>query len=228
MLTPDGKKAVCYKEKDYDKADAPKYLKNTTDHWVIGLVHAEGALPLLKDYEAPGRKMMVYGTAGELDLNQHFGQFSAECIRMAYMGLVGKIIYKVDIQDPMGPDTDFILYNGKSSLGFDGALASRRLKLWRDSVNTYDYIVAARKKNPAATDALVAKMVRLGFSSDEKYRTDSKSRGYWLSNNVEDYKTFRMKLAEIATGAKLGAGELAGFSDTFAPCGSADKIVGYD
>ena len=228
MLTPDGKKAVCYKEKEYDTANADKYLKDTTDHWVIGMVHAEGAQPLLKDYEAPGRKMMVYGTAGELDLNQHFGQFSGECIRMACMGLVGKIIYKVDLQDPMGPGTDFILYNGKSSLGFDGALASRRLKLWRDSVNTYDYIVAARKKNPAATDALVAKMVRLGFSSDEKYRTDSKSRGYWLSNNVEDYKTFRMKLAEIATGAKLGAGELTGFSDTFTPCGSADKIVGYD
>jgi hypothetical protein len=37
-----------------------------------------------------------------------------------------------------------------------------------------------------------------------------------------------LKLAEIATGAKLGAGELAGFSDRFTACGSADKIVGYD
>ena len=228
LLTPDGNKAVCYKAKEYDKADAPKYLKNTTDHWVIGMVHAEGAQPLLKDYEGPGRKIMVYGTAGETDLDQHYGQFSAECIRMAYMGLVGKIIYKVSVQDPMGPSTDFALYNGKSSLGFDGALASRRLKLWRDSVNTYDYIVAARKKDSAAVDALLAKMVRVGFSSSDKYRTDSKSRGYWLNNNVEDYTTFRMKLAEIATGSKLGAGEIAGFSDAFTPCGSADKIVGYD
>jgi hypothetical protein len=102
------------------------------------------------------------------------------------------------------------------------------LKLWRDSVNTYDYIVAARKKDSAAVDALLAKMVRVGFSSSDKYRTESKSRGYWLNNNVEDYTTFRMKLAEIATGAKLGAGEIAGFSDVFTPCGSADKIVGYD
>jgi hypothetical protein len=29
----------------------------------------------------------------------------------------------------------------------------------------------ARKRNPAATEALLAKMVRVGPSSDEKYRT---------------------------------------------------------
>jgi hypothetical protein len=230
MLTPDGKTTVCYKAKEYDTANAAKYLKDTTDHWVIGMTHAEGAQPLLKNYEGPGRKMMVYGTAGERDLDQHYGQFSAECIRLAYLGLVGKIIYKADIKagDVNGPTSDYVLYNGKSSLGFDGALASRRLKLWRDSVNTYDYIVAARKKDAAATDALLAKMVRIGLSSDDQYRIQSKSRGYWLNNNVEDYTTFRLKLAEIATGAKLGAAELAGFSDKFTPCGSADKIVGYD
>ena len=228
MQTPDGQKSVCYKAKEYDKSNADQYLKNTTDHWVIGLVHAEGAQHLLKGYEGPGRKMMVYGTAGERALDRHYGQFSAECIRMAYMGLVGKIIYKVSVQDPMGPSTDFVLYNGRSSLGFDGALASRRLKLWRDSVNLYDYIVSARAKDAKATDALLAKMVRVGLSSDDKYRVQCKTRGFWLSNNVEDYGTFKLKLAEIATGTKLGAGELAGFSDKFTPCGSPDRIVGYD
>jgi hypothetical protein len=71
-------------------------------------------------------------------------------------------------------------------------------------------------------------MVRVGLSSDKDYRTKSKSRGYWASNNVEDYTTFKLKLAELATGTKLGAGELGGFSDTFTPNGVADAIVGYD
>ena len=95
-------------------------------------------------------------------------------------------------------------------------------------MNTYDYIAAARKNNAAAVDALLEKMVRVGLSSDRQYREQSKSRGYWINNNVEDYDTFKLKLAEIATGTKLGAGELAGFSDTFTSCGSADKIAGYD
>ena len=230
MFTPDGKPSVCWKAKAYDTGDAPKYLKNTTDHWVIGITHAEGAQPLLKDYEGPNRKVMVYGTAGESALQQHYGQFAGTCVRLAKMGVVGMIVYKVDISagNPNGSARDYVLYNGKTSLGYEGALASRRLKLWRDSVNTYDYIVAARKKNPAAADALLDKMVRVGLSGDKDYRNQSKSRGYWVSNNVEDYTTFKLKLAEIATGVKLGAGELGGFSDRFTACGSADKIVGYD
>jgi hypothetical protein len=230
LLTPEGNPAVCFKAKEYDTANAPKYLKDTTDHWVIGMPHAEGAQHLLKGYEAPGRKMMVYGTAGEYALDQHYGQFATECVRLAHMGLVGRVVYKVDIKagDVNGPSGDFVLYNGRASLGFDGALASRRLKLWRDSVNLYDYIAAARARDAAAADKLLARMVRVGLSADKQYREQSKSRGYWVSNNVEDYATLKLKLAEIATGAKLGAGELAGFSDRFTACGSADKIVGYD
>ena len=230
MLTPDGKATACYKAKQYDTGNADKYLKGPTEHWVIGITHAEGAQPLLKDCEGPGRKVMVYGTAGDGALDQHYGQFAAECIKLARIGIVGRIVYKVDIGagNPNGASKDYALYNGKMSLGFSGALASRRLKLWRDSVNTYDYIAAARKNNAAAVDALLEKMVRVGLSSDRQYREQSKSRGYWINNNVEDYDTFKLKLAEIATGTKLGAGELAGFSDTFTSCGSADKIAGYD
>ena len=230
LLTPDGKTTACWKAKAYDTGDAPKYLKGPTDHWVIGINHAESAQPLLKDYEAPGKKVMVYGTAGEGELQGHFGGYASACVKLAKVGAVGMIVYKVDLAagNPNGPARDYVLYNGKTSLGYDGALASRRLKLWRDSVNTYDYIEAARKKNPAAVEALLDKMVRVGLSSDKDYRTKSKSRGYWASNNVEDYTTFKLKLAELATGTKLGAGELGGFSDTFTPNGVADAIVGYD
>ncbi len=230
LLTPDGNTTACWKAKAYDTGDAAKYLKGPTDHWVIGITHAEGAQPLLKDYKAPGKKVMLYGTAAEGDLQQHFGPFTGICVKLAKLGAVGYITYKVDVAagNPNGPTRDYVLYNGKSSLGYDGALASRRLKLWRDSVNTYDYIVAARQKNPAAVEALLDQMVRLGLSADKDYRTKSKSRGYAVSNNVEDYSTFKLKLAEIATGKKLGAGELAGFSDKFTGSGSADKITGFD
>jgi hypothetical protein len=68
----------------------------------------------------------------------------------------------------------------------------------------------------------------VGLSSDKDYRTKSKSRGYWASNNVEDYTTFKLKLAELATGVKLGAGELGGFSDKFTANAITDMIVGYD
>ena len=230
LFTPDGSRTACWKAKDYDTGDAPKYLKPSIDHWVIGITHAEGAQPMLEDYEGPNRKVMVYGTSGEGTLQQHYGQFAGICLRLARMGAVGLVIYKVDLAagNPNGASRDYVLYHGKSSLGFDGALASRRLKLWRDSVNLYDYLVAARKKSSAAADVLLDRMVRVGLSSDQAYRTQSKSRGYWASNNVEDYPVFKLKLAEIATGTKLGAGELKGFSEVFTACGSADKIVGYD
>jgi len=71
-------------------------------------------------------------------------------------------------------------------------------------------------------------MVRVGPSADEQYREQSRSRGYWVNNNVEDYAVFKLKLAEIATGTKITTGDFEGFSDAFRPCGSADRIVRYD
>ncbi len=197
---------------------------------MIGVIHAEGAAHLLPAYDGPGRKLMVYGTAGDASLDQHYGQFAGECIRWARIGVVGRVVYKLDLSagDPNRAGQNYVLYNGKSSLGFDGALASRRLKLWRDSVNLFEYIAAARQKDAPAVEALLEKMVRVGPSSNPEYRRQSNSRGYWVNNNVEDYAVFKRKLAEIATATKLGAGDLQGFSDAFTPCGSADRIVGYD
>jgi hypothetical protein len=229
--TPNGGTTKDYKSKAYDTADAAKYLKSTTDHWIIGLIHAEGAQQLLKGYEAPGKKMMVYTTPGATDLDQHFGQFSGITIRLARMGIVGLVVYKIGMVDPNSPgkgkDFDYFLYNGKDSIGFEGAIPSRRLKLWRDSVNIYDYIAAARVKNAGAVDTLLNKMVKIGLNADPNYR-EVKCRGFWVSNNVEDYNTFKMNLAELITGAKLGAGKLEGFSKKYTPCGSADKTVDFD
>jgi hypothetical protein len=147
------------------------------------------------------------------------------------MGIVGLVVYKLGMENPNSPgknkDFDYILYNGKESIGFDGAIPSRRLKLWRDSVNIYDYIAAARVKNAGAVDTLLNKMVKIGLNADPNYR-EVKCRGFWVSNNVEDYNTFKMSLAELITGAKLGAGKLEGFSKKYTPCGSADKTVDFD
>jgi hypothetical protein len=146
------------------------------------------------------------------------------------MGIVGRVVYKLDLTsgNPNGAGHDYVLYNGKSSLGFDGALASRRLKLWRDSVNLFDYIALARQKDAAAVDTLLEKMVRVGPSANPQYRKESQSRGYWVNNNVEDYAVFKLKLAEIVTRTRIVTGDLQGFSDAFTPCGSADRIVRYD
>jgi hypothetical protein len=232
--TPDGGATKDFKSKAYDKADAAKYLKNTTDHWVIGLIHGEAAQHLLKGYEAPGKKMMIYASSGATGLNTHFGQYSGITIRMARMGIVGVVLYKIGlpISNPnssgKGKDTDHLLYNGKDSIGFDGAIPSRRLKLWRDSVNIYDYIAAARVKNAGAVDTLLNKMVKVGLNANKDYREQSKARGFWINNNVEDYNTFKLNLAELITGAKLGAEKIEGFSKKYTPCGSEDKITDYD
>jgi hypothetical protein len=97
MLTPEGKPTKDYKAKQFDSHNAPRYLKDVTDHWVIGIVHAEGAQHLLANYEGPGRKIMVYGTSGDTALDQHYGQFAGECVRWARMGIVGRVDYKVDL-----------------------------------------------------------------------------------------------------------------------------------
>lgn len=229
FLTPAGAAAACYKAKAYNTANADRYFKGTIDQWVIGLIHAEGAQHLLAGYRAPQTKLMVYGSAFDGALRQHSGISAGLGWRMARIGVVGYIVYKIGLDqgNPEGAKKDYILYSGRG-LGFAGALCCRRLKLWRDAVNDFDTLEAAKRKDPAAAAALLEQMVKVGPSSSPDYRTQTKSRGYWTSNNVEDYLRAKLKLAEIITGARLGGGELEGFSDRYTPCGSADAIVGYD
>ncbi|MFH0938803.1 MAG: hypothetical protein V1899_05940 [Planctomycetota bacterium] len=239
MQTPDGGTAVCYKGKAYNKGNADKYLKDTVDHWVIGSTHGEGAQHLIKDYCKPAPspvKILNYTTPGDDVLTRHYGDFAGLGFRYARIGFVGCILFKTSIEcgDPEnagdaggGDYGQYCLYNG-TKLGLDGALCSRRVKLWRNAVNDFDYIEAAKKKNPAAVDTLLQKMIKVDFSANKEYRNQAKSRGFWINNNVEDFLIAKLKLAEMITGQKIGAVELQGFSDKYTPCGSASQIVRYD
>lgn len=228
FIKPNGKPTRCYKAKGYNKANADKYLKETTDHWVIGVTHTEGAQHLLKDYERPGGKLIMYGTSGDGSTELHYGHFAGEGFKCARLGIVGRVIYKLGVADPANPTSHYIMYNG-AGMGFEGGLASHRLKLWRNAVNDFDYIAAARKKDQAAAEAIVNRMTKTGKNANKKYRERSDSIGFWFTNNVEDITAAKAKLAEIITGRKVPEGmKIEGFSSRFSPCGTADKIVGYD
>jgi hypothetical protein len=226
--TPEGKSTKCYKAKQYDTHNAQELLQPCTNHWVNGYTHVEGAYHKVKEYEREGVKMIVYGTSGHGNLKQHMGLFAGECIRLAKLRAVGRVVYKLGVTtDPNKAGSSFCLYSGMG-MGVNGALPSRRLKQWRDSVNTYEYIHAARKKDEAAANEIIDKMVKKGPSASQKYRDRSKSVGFWVTNNVEDILRAKLKWAEIVTGKKIIEEELEGFSNKYTPCGAADQIVGYD
>jgi hypothetical protein len=227
LSTPDGKTSVCYKAKSYDKANAKQTLKDAVDHWFVGMTHSEGGHHHLKDYEREGAKMMRYGSDGA-GVKVHYAEFAGEGFESAHLGFVGRLVYKLDPLDPNSANLrNSAMYHGKS-LGFEGFLAPHRMKLWRNAVNDYDYILEARKKDKEAANAIVGKMVRLGLSSDEKYRAAG-LRAYYPTNNVEDFARAKVKLAALITGQKAPEGfELQGNSDVFSPCGSKDTITGYD
>lgn len=230
FLTPEGKPTKGYKGKRYNRDNAASFLKTTVDRWVVGVTHSEGAQHLIKDYVTEKVLFDQYGTSGysSRDLAVHSGAFAGIAWKHAFMGVQGRVLYKVDIRrgDPNGPGDHCCLYNGTPA-GFKGVLCSRRLKLWRDSTNAYDYIMLARKKDQTAADALLAKVVKMGPATNEKYRRQSKSRGFWFTNNVEDVTRARCILAGIITGRDYGM-KLEGWSESYTPCGAPDRIVGYD
>lgn len=230
FLTPDGKPTKGYKGYKFNSEGGDKYLKAVTDHWVIGVTHSHGAQHLLKEYERPGVRLIIYSTAGtRAGISRHYGEFAGVCYRSARMGIVGRAIYATGLGsgDPNQVPKTCTLFNGKS-IGFDGALCTHRLKLWRKSVNHFDYIVAAKKKNKDAAMAVVNKMTKIDQAPVAEYRRRSKSRGFWNTNNVEDFVRAKRQLAAIIAGKKAPKGtEIEGFSKKYNPCGSDDEIVGY-
>jgi hypothetical protein len=232
FLTPDGQPTRCYKSKDYNKYNADKYLKGVVDHWVIGSTHLEAAQQTLQEYNASGVKLMEYSTSGSrYAIGLHYGEFAGEGFRSARMGISGRIIYKLglDSANPLKVDeSDDNTFYSSISMGFEGALSSHRLKLWRNAVNDFDYITAAKKINETATMDIINKVTKVGSTASPKYRERSNARAFWFTNNVEDILRTKIKLAEIITGKKYSAMEIEGFSDKYTPCGSADQIVGYD
>ena len=156
FLTPNNHATKCYKSKDYNKYNADIYLKPTVDHWVISSSHASGAQHFLKNYERKGVKLMTYNTAGtKEEISGNYTKFAGLGYVSSRMGVVGIINYRLGLAqaDPNDVPKRCLMYNGKS-MGFDGILASRRLKIWGNAVNDFDYITAAKKKNSAKTDLL--------------------------------------------------------------------------
>jgi len=142
----------------------------------------------------------------------------------ARIGLVGQIIFEMGLSggDPNtqgGASYGCCMYNG-STLGFEGALPTHRLKLWRNGVNDFDYITAAKAKNAAAVKAVINKMTAI----DKKGTT----LNFVFTNNVEDLIVARAKLAEIITGQKTIDIEINGFSDKYNGTSVKDTITNYD
>jgi hypothetical protein len=230
FLTPDGEQTRCYKSKGYNKYDADHYLKEFVDHWVIGITHLEAAQHTLSEYKNTDSKVMAYGTAGSsFAIGFHYGQFAGEGFKAARIGTSGKIMYKLGLDSPINiKKSDHSTFYSGSSMGFEGALPSHRLKQWRNAVNDFDYIMAAMKVNGAAATKIVEQMTKIGPSAAQKYRERSNARGFWFTNNVEDIVRAKLLLAGIITGEEFPEMEIEGFSQKFSPCGSEDQIVGYD
>jgi hypothetical protein len=86
------------------------------------------------------------------------------------------------------------------SLGLEGPIASLRLKYWRRGIQDVDYIAMAAKVDPAATEAIVKRMVpkvlwEYGVS-DPADPTWVRADISW-STNPDDWEAARAELADI-------------------------------
>lgn len=226
MKSPTGGRAICYKRKQFNTGGARRLLQPLVDRWVAGVTHTEGAQHLIAEYNTDEVLFDQYGSVG-MASRVHYGEYAGLCWKLAVMGIEGRAFYKMGADDPNKLSTTAFLYRG-TSMGHKGVLLSRRMKLWRDSVNDFELIRMAREKDPSAAKEVLEKMVRMGLSANLKYRERSKSKGFWFTNNVEDIQRARAALAKIISGRDYRLGEIEGFSKKFTPCGSPDQIVGYD
>lgn len=229
--TPDGSPTKCYKAKEFNSKHADAILKQVTDHWVIGVSHAEAAVHTLPEYRDETNKIFVYSTSGAGNaIAGHYGFFAGEGFKSFKMGIDGRVIFKlaIDAGNPAKFEgTDCVIYDG-NKINIPAALPSRRLKMWRNSVNEYEYLLMAAKKNPDLTEQILNKMVSTGYSPDEKYRNRSRARAFRYNNNVEDVLKARMLLAAIITGSRNNLPELQGPSHLFRSTEFSDAIINYD
>jgi len=222
--TLDGKPTACYKKKEYNSKQGEALLKPVVDRWVAGHVHVAAAHPLIARYNTPQVLFDEYTGSGE-DA-PHFGAFAGACWQSFFLGIEGRVFYKAAFLPPTEVNDACMLYSGKG-LGYDGILASRRMKILRNSANDYDYLVLAKRKAPQAVEELLKKVVRIAAAADPQYRTQSKAVEAYFTNNVEDILSARRIAAAIISGGEAGA-TLEGFSTRYSPNGAPDGIVGYD
>jgi hypothetical protein len=222
--TLEGKTTACYKKKDYNSKNAEAILKPLLDRWVAGHVHVAAAHAHIPSYNTPDVLFDEYTGSGEG--STHFGAFAGACWQSAFLGIEGRVFYKASYLPPTAVDDACMLYSGKD-LGFTGILASRRMKILRNSSNDYELLLQAKQKSPKAVEDLLKKVVRIGLAADPQYRLQSKTVEAYFTNNVEDILTARRIVAGIATGADPGLA-LEGFSAQYSPNGAPDTIVRYD
>ena len=166
---------------------------------------------------------MSYATSGYMNINNC--GIRGEGFKAALRGTIGQIIIQVAPIDPnLKPkDNDFILYSGKS-VKFNGALCPKRLKLWRDAVNDFEYVFMAKAKNPLETKSIIEKLAYIR-PAGEKY---TNTRSIAPSNNPEDYLSARLLLTEIITGKKMEGVMIQGRSEDFTNAAVGDEVVGFD
>lgn len=231
---PSGKVVGCSNGKSWDKGDGKGILGSVVDHWVLGVVHADGARGLIPSYERPGTKMETY-SAQPLKARVNQCVYRGETYRAARRGTVGNVYFKLDLScgDPASLGgagksasyAEFMLYDG-TKVGFDGALAARRTKLWRDAINDFDYIAMAKAKDPVATKAVVERMTVVGELGG---KTHAKVASISSNNNPESYLAAKNALADIIAGKKVDVIKaIPGRSKDFAPSSEGDKITNYD
>jgi hypothetical protein len=216
-----------YKSKAYDKRDGKGIMLPVVDHWVVGIVHAEGAMHLVKDYTSTGASFFTYSTSGTASLLISGCSDRSEGFRGARRGVSGNVYYKVAPVDPaIQPDKglDAFLFYQSPKTGYDGPLCQKRFKNWRSGVNDYEYVVLATAKNAAAAKAIVEKMTFIGRQGGAYKDTIA----ICPSNNPEDYQAARLALAAIATGKPVAAPPIAGPSKAFSQAGIGDMITGFD
>lgn len=231
---PDGKVVGCSNAKSWDKADGKGILGGVVDHWVLGVMHADAARKLIPGYERPGVKMETYSSQ-PLKAGVNQCAYRGETYRAAQRGIVGNVYFKFDIScgNPasLGAEgkaasySEFMLYDG-TKVGYDGALAARRTKLWRDSINDFDYIAQARAKDPAATQAVVERMTVIGQLGG---KTHAAAASISANNNPEAYLAAKIALADIIAGKKVDAAKtIPARSKDYQPSSEGDKITNYD
>ena len=230
----DGKFVGCSNPKSWDKGNGKGILGNVVDHWVLGVVHIDGATAQLKGYERPGVKLETYsGQPFKAGINQCI--YRGETFRAARRGTEGNVYFCMNLKngDPSnlgnGDDKfdsydEFLLYDG-TKVGFDGALAGRRVKLWRDAVNDFDYVAQAKAKDPVATQAVVERMTLVAALGGQNH---GKVASISSNNNPESYLAARRALADIIAGKKVDAKTIPGRSKEFMPASESDKITNYD
>jgi hypothetical protein len=102
-----------------------------------------------------------------------------------------------------------VIFPDAGAPGLNGPVASLRLKLWRRGIQDHDYLALAMQKDPAATRALVERMVpkvlwEVGVLNprDPSYQLGGQGDGIGWSINPDDWEGARRQLADIIEGKR--------------------------